>query len=48
MHGPGWWRLASGKVRPGEWKDDRLSKWTGPEQYETQMKAKKAQMKLKL
>jgi hypothetical protein len=45
-HGPGWWKFVSGKVRPGEWKDDELIRWTGPEQYEAQMKAKKMKGKL--
>lgn len=40
-HGPGWWKFIHGKVRPGEWKDDELLRWTGPEQHEAQMKAKK-------
>jgi len=41
MNGPAWWRFTSGKVRPGEWKDDKLVRWTGPEQFEAQMKAKR-------
>ena len=24
MNGAGWWRFTSGKVRPGEWRDDKL------------------------
>jgi hypothetical protein len=44
-HGPGWWRLTSGKVRPGEWKEDQLVRWTGPEQFEAQMKAKRLKEK---
>ncbi|RYY82671.1 hypothetical protein EON63_12905 [archaeon] len=40
-HGSGWWKFPTGKVRPGEWKHDELLRWTGPEQYEAQMKAKK-------
>ncbi len=45
-HGSGWWRFTNGKVRPGEWKDDVHVKWTGPEQYEAQMKAKKLKNKM--
>ena len=41
MNGAGWWRFTSGKVRPGEWRDDKLLRWTGPEQFEAQMKAKR-------
>jgi len=41
MNGPAWWRFTSGKVRPGEWRDDKLVRWTGPEQFEAQMKAKR-------
>lgn len=41
MHGAGWWKFAHGKVRPGEWKNDELLRWTGPEQFEAQMKAKR-------
>ena len=37
-HGTGWWRLSNGKVRQGEWKNDEFVKWTGPEQFETQLK----------
>ena len=44
-HGPGWWRFTNGKVRPGEWKDDVLVRWTGPEQFEAQMKAKRIKPK---
>lgn len=45
-HGSGWWRFTNGKVRPGEWKDDVLVRWTGPEQFEVQMKAKRIKPKL--
>jgi hypothetical protein len=41
MHGAGWWKFTHGKVRPGEWKDNNLLRWTGPEQFEAQMKAKR-------
>lgn len=41
MHGAGWWKYTHGKVRPGEWKDNVLLRWTGPEQFEAQMKAKR-------
>jgi len=41
MHGSGWWRHTNGKVRPGEWKEDKFLKWTGPEQFEAQMKVRK-------
>ena len=41
MHGPGWWRFTNGKVRSGEWKNNEHSRWTGPEQFETQMNKKK-------
>ena len=46
-HGSGWWRLTNGKVRPGEWKNDVLSRWSGPEQFEAQMKAKQARRVMK-
>ncbi len=46
-HGSGWWKFTHGKVRPGEWRDDSLLRWTGPEQFEAQMKAKKLKGKLK-
>lgn len=42
MNGSGWWRFSSGKVRPGEWINGKLDRWTGPEQFEAQMKAKRA------
>ena len=45
--GSGWWRFTNGKVRPGLWANDKLEKWTGPEQFEAQMRAKKAQEKKK-
>lgn len=45
-HGQGWWRFPNGKVRPGDWKDDVNLRWTGPEQYEAQMKAKKLKNKM--
>jgi hypothetical protein len=45
MHGPGYMRFTSGKVRPGEWKDDVMLRWTGPEQFEAQMKAKRIKPK---
>lgn len=41
MHGSGWWKFPHGKVRPGEWKDGVLIKWTGPEQLEAQVKAER-------
>ena len=41
MSGSGWWRFTSGKVRPGEWANDKLVRWSGPEQFEAQMKAKR-------
>lgn len=44
-HGSGWWRFTNGKVRPGEWKDDALLRWTGPEQFEVQMKARRIRPK---
>jgi hypothetical protein len=42
-NGVGWWRGLNGKYKPGEWKEDRFIKWTGPEQFESQMKAKRIQ-----
>jgi hypothetical protein len=45
-HGSGWWKFTNGKVRPGEWKDDELIRWTGLEQFEAQMKAKKLKAKI--
>jgi len=41
MHGTGWWKFQNSKVRPGEWKDNKLIRWTGGEQFEAQMKARK-------
>ena len=41
MHGSGWWKFPNGRVKPGEWKDDKLVRWTGPEQSETQMRAQR-------
>jgi len=41
MHGSGWWKLQNGKVKPGEWKDDKLVRWTVPEQSESQMRAQR-------
>ncbi len=43
--GSGWWRFSNGKVRPGEWRDDVLLRYTGPEQFEAQMKAKRIKPK---
>ena len=40
-HGSGWYKLESGKIRPGEWRNDELMKWTGPEQSEAQIKVLK-------
>ncbi len=37
-HGTGWWRMTNGKVRAGEWRNDEFVRWTGPEQFETQLK----------
>lgn len=45
MHGSGWMKFTNGKVRPGEWKDNTLVRWTGPEQFEAQMKAKRLKPK---
>ena len=42
FNGAGWWRFTSGKVRPGEWAEGKFVRWTGPEQFEAQMKAKRA------
>jgi hypothetical protein len=39
-NGLAWWRFTSGKVRQGEWQDDTLVRWLGPEMFEAQMKAK--------
>ena len=45
IHGTGWWRMQNGKWKPGEWKDNMLQRWTGPEQFEAQMKAKRVRGK---
>ena len=45
MHGSGWMKFTNGKVRPGEWKDNVMVRWTGPEQFEAQMKAKRLKPK---
>jgi len=41
QYNSGWMKFPNGKVRPGDWKDDQLVRWTGPEQFEAQMKARK-------